>query len=163
MFTLHKVYSYKSNLYSFGDLSDDFSFYILRYVDCWLARSAHGYRSTSIHELIIIIKMIKNRVSSFYEHLKWVFDQQDLTEADSESWKRRGVDLKKRTKYVSMHHTSKLCVSNSDILEINPFKPEFTIVIFIHYKPRIAVAIRQIKEDNCYYYQFHENVWSKNP
>ena len=24
---------------------------------------------------------------------------------------------------------------------INPFKPEFTIVIFIHYKPRIATAI----------------------
>ena len=24
---------------------------------------------------------------------------------------------------------------------INPFKPEFTIVIFIHYKTRIAVAI----------------------
>ena len=23
----------------------------------------------------------------------------------------------------------------------SPFKPEFTIVIFIHYKPRIAVAI----------------------
>ena len=23
----------------------------------------------------------------------------------------------------------------------HPFKPEFTIVIFIHYKPRIAVAI----------------------
>ena len=23
----------------------------------------------------------------------------------------------------------------------NPFKPEFAIVIFIHYKPRIAVAI----------------------
>ena len=23
----------------------------------------------------------------------------------------------------------------------NPFKPEFTIVIFIHYKPRIAAAI----------------------
>ena len=23
----------------------------------------------------------------------------------------------------------------------NPFKPEFTIVIFTHYKPRIAVAI----------------------
>ena len=27
------------------------------------------------------------------------------------------------------------------ILRFNPFKPEFTIVIFIHYKPRIAVAI----------------------
>ena len=27
------------------------------------------------------------------------------------------------------------------IHDINPFKPEFTIVIFIHYKPRIAVAI----------------------
>ena len=25
--------------------------------------------------------------------------------------------------------------------KFNPFKPEFTIVIFIHYKPRIAVAI----------------------
>ena len=25
---------------------------------------------------------------------------------------------------------------------INPFKPEITIVIFIHYKARIAVAIR---------------------
>ena len=24
---------------------------------------------------------------------------------------------------------------------LNPFKPEFTIVIFIHYKPRIAVAV----------------------
>ena len=24
---------------------------------------------------------------------------------------------------------------------VNPFKPEFTIVVFIHYKPRIAVAI----------------------
>ena len=24
---------------------------------------------------------------------------------------------------------------------INPFKPEFAIVIFIHHKPRIAVAI----------------------
>ena len=27
------------------------------------------------------------------------------------------------------------------LVSINPFKPEFTIVIFIHYKPRIAVAI----------------------
>ena len=26
-------------------------------------------------------------------------------------------------------------------LTINSFKPEFTIVIIIHYKPRIAVAI----------------------
>ena len=26
-------------------------------------------------------------------------------------------------------------------LFINSFKPEFTIVIFIHYKPRIAVTI----------------------
>ena len=27
------------------------------------------------------------------------------------------------------------------IRRFNPFKPEFTIVIFIHYNPRIAVAI----------------------
>ena len=26
-------------------------------------------------------------------------------------------------------------------ISLNPFRPEFTIVIFIHYKPRIAVAI----------------------
>ena len=24
---------------------------------------------------------------------------------------------------------------------VNPFKPEFTIVIFLHYQPRIAAAI----------------------
>ena len=27
------------------------------------------------------------------------------------------------------------------LISFNPFKPEFTIVIFIHYKPWIAVAI----------------------
>ena len=27
------------------------------------------------------------------------------------------------------------------ILRVNLFKPDFTIVIFIHYKPRIAAAI----------------------
>ena len=32
------------------------------------------------------------------------------------------------------------CV-NPRYARINPFKPEITIVIFIHYKPRIAVAI----------------------
>ena len=26
----------------------------------------------------------------------------------------------------------------------NPFNPEFTIVIFIHYKPRIAVTIHDL-------------------
>ena len=30
------------------------------------------------------------------------------------------------------------------IQRFNPFKPEFTIVIFIHYKPRIAVAIHEL-------------------
>ena len=28
---------------------------------------------------------------------------------------------------------------------LNPFKPEFTIVIFVHYKPRIAVAILDLQ------------------
>ena len=32
-----------------------------------------------------------------------------------------------------------ITMDNSVLL--NPFKPEFTIVIFIHYKPRIAGAI----------------------
>ena len=31
--------------------------------------------------------------------------------------------------------------SLSSLLTINPLKPEFAIVIFIHYKSRIAVAI----------------------
>ena len=37
---------------------------------------------------------------------------------------------------------------------VNPFKPEFTIVIFIHYKPRIAVAILDL--------QWDELMWFKN-
>ena len=32
-------------------------------------------------------------------------------------------------------------VYNKTFQRFNPFKAEFTIVIFIHYKPRIAVAI----------------------
>ena len=28
-----------------------------------------------------------------------------------------------------------------DYSRFNPFRPDFTILIFIHYKPRIAVAI----------------------
>ena len=36
-------------------------------------------------------------------------------------------------------------------IHINPFNPEFTIVIFIHYKPRIAVAILDL--------QWMEMIW----
>ena len=57
----------------------------------------------------------------------------------------------------------------------NPFKPEFTIVIFIHYKPRIAVAILfstcsgwkwleiggKWKKDIVIIKQFHEYFRSK--
>ena len=32
-------------------------------------------------------------------------------------------------------------VYTKNVWALNPFKPEFTIVIFIHYKPRIAAAI----------------------
>ena len=38
-------------------------------------------------------------------------------------------------------------VWNTDVLSkfsVNPFRPEFTIVILIHYKPQIAVAIRDL-------------------
>ena len=59
-------------------------------------------------------------------------------------------------------------------LEINPFKPAFTIVIFIHYKPRIAVAIPTLDEDDVklvknlrnYHVlvnQFNGNLYSKTP
>ena len=49
--------------------------------------------------------------------------------------------------YKAMYHIHTVCqnrVSNNlkhPHRKPNPFKPEFTIVIFIHYKPRIAVAI----------------------
>ena len=33
----------------------------------------------------------------------------------------------------------------SRALRFDPFNPEFTIVIFIHYKPRIAVAILDLQ------------------
>ena len=33
-------------------------------------------------------------------------------------------------------------------MHINPFKPECTIVIFIHYKPRIAVSILDLQNED---------------
>ena len=39
----------------------------------------------------------------------------------------------------TLHFTA--IYSNNLKLALNPIKPEFTIVIFIHNKPRIAVAI----------------------
>ena len=57
---------------------------------------------------------------------------------------------------------------------LDPFNPEFTIVIFIHYKPRIAVAILALQcmkmiwsgwkiEENCHVLvnQFHGNFYAK--
>ena len=40
-----------------------------------------------------------------------------------------------------MTHTFKQVKPTYNLWHINPFKPQFTIVIFIHYKPRIDVAI----------------------
>ena len=52
-------------------------------------------------------------------------------------------------------------------LFFNSFKPEFTIIIFIHYKPRIAVAILgggKCKKTYRYYYKiFTKKAYSKNP
>ena len=39
-----------------------------------------------------------------------------------------------------------------NIIILNPFKLEFTIVIFIHYKPRIAVAI-VVDEDDFMWFE----------
>ena len=57
-------------------------------------------------------------------------------------------------------------------LMFNPFKLEFTIVIFVHYKPRIAVAILDLYwtkltccgwkiKENVLVNQFHGNFPSK--
>ena len=48
--------------------------------------------------------------------------------------------------------------------QVNPFNPEFTIVIFIHYKSRIAVAKMWLKNKENYHVlvnQFHGNFRSK--
>ena len=51
-------------------------------------------------------------------------------------------------KYPRHHRSSDLCSPNDNTnisqfltFTLNPFKPELTIVIFIHYKPQITVAI----------------------
>ena len=77
---------------------------------------------------------------------------------------------------LSYAHLGKECFK----LHVNPLKPEFTIVIFIHYKPQNAVAANGcrnsrivVDEDDLkrvtnekkiiLLKQFHENVCSKTP
>ena len=43
-------------------------------------------------------------------------------------------------KHISIRITTPWSKTNYPV-QINPFKPKFTIVIFIYHKPRIAVAI----------------------
>ena len=47
-----------------------------------------------------------------------------------------------KARFMALDNRIRLSHSHVCILvTFKPFKPEFTIVIFIHYKPRIAVAI----------------------
>ena len=68
------------------------------------------------------------------------------------------------------------CDWDGRIRSIKPSKPEFTIVIFIHYKPRIAVAIHDLQwmkmiwsglkiKENCHILlnKFLGNFHSKTP
>ena len=43
--------------------------------------------------------------------------------------------------FETMKPCTKLLWTAEWLRDINPFKPDFTIAIFIRYKPRIAVAI----------------------
>ena len=43
--------------------------------------------------------------------------------------------------YSNQSGANDLLIMRNGWMCFNPFNPEFTIVIFIHYKPRIAVAI----------------------
>ena len=45
-----------------------------------------------------------------------------------------------RYNFTMLRRATIVNVSCSAVM-VNPFRPEFIIVIFIHYKPRIAVAI----------------------
>ena len=49
-------------------------------------------------------------------------------------------NLEIMNKYQLTSHSSPHSFNNP-YTAINPLEPEFTIVIFIHYKPRIAIAI----------------------
>ena len=71
-----------------------------------------------------------------YNHHKHFYSfsagiDQNTTSVDVIFWSRKSISVLKGLKvqpFKSLKH-------------FDPFKPEFTIVIFIHYKPRIAVAI----------------------
>ena len=43
--------------------------------------------------------------------------------------------------YYNQSGAKGLLIMRNSWMYFNPFNPKFTIVIFIHYKPRIAVAI----------------------
>ena len=62
-------------------------------------------------------------MKSFFRDANWCFDA---------SWGFNGLNDAKNI-YLDLIEAGIAC--------LNPFKPEFTIIIFIHYKPRIAVAI----------------------
>ena len=56
---------------------------------------------------------------------------------------RAGIDFRRQilTSKVGPRFERAKLLFQTSLGYINPFNPEFTIVIFIHYKPRIAVAI----------------------
>ena len=70
-----------------------------------------------------------------------------FTKGASEIVLKKWVLTLKALKYFLINHGDKTGFFNFGICclqSLNPFRPEFTIVIFNHYKPRIAVAIHDL-------------------
>ena len=57
----------------------------------------------------------------------------------------RYVNKQKRVQFWQNLKANNKCNNVISNFTLNPFKPEFTIVIFIHYKARIAVAILDLQ------------------
>ena len=80
--------------------------------------------------------VFENPVNLFYN--RWVIivlalsTRDRLYTSEYDICRRQFVDIKLKKTFGSLIKIFQ---------RFNPFKPEFTIVIFIHYKPRIAVSI----------------------
>ena len=93
-----------------------------------------------VYDILCILSYDFNKLTMLYIHVH----------ISSSMTNKSGLTFFLSIKYLSVCLTGEVlevCVGVIQIRNaeyyscLNPFKPDFTIVIFIHYKPRIAVAI----------------------
>ena len=102
--------------------------------ECWLFKC-----SESILKAVCCMVYTKTNLYCFY--LFFTIDHTTKTFfLDTPDWKWPFQTLPKKREYWPKLGKTPSSYSHLN-RTLNPFKPDFTIVIFIHYKPRIAVAI----------------------